>query len=133
MKPLLLPANTPPQFYRGGRYLAELWGTRLPDRYRPEDWVASPVPRFGESSIGLTVLTDGRTLVDALAADPEAWLGPAHVAEYGAHPALLVKLLDAGERLPVHCHRVLDLDGTRRGQWDYGKVSGCRVRLVRKC
>jgi mannose-6-phosphate isomerase len=104
VKPLLLPANTPPQFYRGGRYLAELRGARLPDRYRPEDWVASPVPRFGESSTGLTVLADGRTLVDALAADPDDWLGPAHVAEYGADPALLVKLLDAGERLPVHCH-----------------------------
>jgi mannose-6-phosphate isomerase len=62
--------------------------------------VASPVPRFGESNAGLTVLPDGRTLVDALA----DWLGPAHVAEYGADPAVLVKLLDAGERLPVHCH-----------------------------
>jgi mannose-6-phosphate isomerase len=104
VKPLLLPANTPPQFYRGGRQLAKLRGARLPDRYRPEDWVASPVPRFGESNAGLTVLPDGRTLVEVLAADPDGWLGPAHVAEYGADPALLVKLLDAGERLPVHCH-----------------------------
>ena len=37
-------------------------------------------------------------------ADPEAFLGPDHVARYGADPALLVKLLDAGERLPVHYH-----------------------------
>ena len=32
----------------------------------------------------------------------------------------------------AHCCRVLELDGTRGGQWDEGKVSGCRVRLVRE-
>jgi putative transposase len=45
----------------------------------------------------------------------------------------LVALLVDGIRVAEHCCRVLDLDGTRGGQWDYGKVSGCRVRLVRKC
>jgi hypothetical protein len=30
----------------------------------------------------------------------------------------------------AHCSRVLDLDGTRGGQWDNGKVSGCGVRLA---
>ena len=33
-----------------------------------------------------------------------AWLGPEHVARYGADPGLLTKLLDAGQRLPVHFH-----------------------------
>jgi mannose-6-phosphate isomerase len=37
-------------------------------------------------------------------ADPEAWLGAEHLAAYGPDPAILVKLLDAGERLPVHVH-----------------------------
>src|SRR5262249_13733802 len=59
---------------------------------------------WNEANAGLTHLEDGRTLRDAVAADPEAWLGPAHAARFGADPALLVKLLDAGERLPVHCH-----------------------------
>ena len=36
--------------------------------------------------------------------DPENWLGATHVATFGADTALLVKLLDAGQRLPVHCH-----------------------------
>jgi mannose-6-phosphate isomerase len=40
----------------------------------------------------------------AIEQDPEAFLGPAHVSRYGSDLALLVKLLDAGERLPVHCH-----------------------------
>jgi mannose-6-phosphate isomerase len=37
---------------------------------------------------------------DAIAADPVAYLGPGR----GADPGLLVKLLDAGQRLPVHFH-----------------------------
>jgi hypothetical protein len=32
----------------------------------------------------------------------------------------------------AHCSRVLDLDGTRGGQWDYGKVRVCGVGLVRE-
>jgi mannose-6-phosphate isomerase len=46
----------------------------------------------------------GPLLADVIAADPVAWLGPEHVAGYGADPALLVKLLDAGQRLPLHVH-----------------------------
>ncbi len=33
-----------------------------------------------------------------------SWLGPDHVEYFGSDPALLVKLLDAGQRLPVHVH-----------------------------
>src|ERR671938_667154 len=41
---------------------------------------------------------------DAIAAAPEDYLGPEHVARWGADPGLLVKLIDAGQRLPVHFH-----------------------------
>src|SRR5437868_3763949 len=37
-------------------------------------------------------------LRDAIAADPEAFLGRAHTERFGSDPALLVKLLHAGER-----------------------------------
>src|SRR4029077_11676858 len=37
-------------------------------------------------------------------ADPEGWLGPELHRSFGSEPGLLVKLLDAGERLPVHWH-----------------------------
>src|SRR5262249_59743984 len=60
--------------------------------------------RYGQASAGRSVLPDGTLLADAIAAEPVAWLGAAHVARHGADPALLVKLLDAGERLPVHVH-----------------------------
>lgn len=52
----------------------------------------------------MTRLADGPLLADMIAADPVAWLGTEHVARYGPDPALLVKLLDAGQRLPLHAH-----------------------------
>jgi len=105
MKPVALEANQFPHFYRGGRAIAEFRGRPDPpgDRW-PEDWVASTTSRFGAGSRGLSTLPDGRPLRDAVAADPAGWLGPAHLAAYGPDPNLLVKLLDAGERLVVHCH-----------------------------
>lgn len=109
MVPERLPANQPPaRFYAGGRRIAELrgtdGGTPLSDDHVPEDWVASATTLFGEADLGLTRLADGVLLRDALAADPVGWLGADHVATFGTDPALLVKLLDAGQRLPVHAH-----------------------------
>jgi mannose-6-phosphate isomerase len=49
-------------------------------------------------------LPDGRLLADVIGAESEAWLGPQHVLKFGADTKLLFKLLDAGQRLPVHCH-----------------------------
>jgi mannose-6-phosphate isomerase len=72
--------------------------------FGPEDWVASCTTLHGDHATGLTTLPGGELLRDAVAANPANWLGDAHVARFGADPALLVKLLDAGQRLPVHCH-----------------------------
>src|SRR4051812_14737540 len=103
MTVLALPANQPETFYRGaGRIAAFRSVPDLPDR--PEDWVASTTARFGLAPSGLSVLPDGRVLAEAIAAEPGWWLGPAHVAAYGDNPAILVKLLDAGQRLPLHVH-----------------------------
>jgi mannose-6-phosphate isomerase len=102
VRPLPLPANPIHRFYRGGRRIAALRGLRDGDDRAPEDWVGSVTTAFGSGEMGLSRLEDGRTLPDAIAADIEAFLGPDHVA--GHDPALLVKLLDAGERLPVHFH-----------------------------
>ena len=111
MRPVLLPANTPDTFYRGAGRIEEFRG--LPSSgtvSRPEDWIGSTTTRFGAvrdangAAAGLSVLPDGRLLVDAIATEPERWLGPAHLARYGADPTILVKLLDAGQRLPLHVH-----------------------------
>lgn len=110
MKPIKLPANQPPQFYRGGAAIAALRGASTSDndgggnQFGPEDWVASTTTLYGQQDNGLTRLPDGRWLRDAVTADPTAWLGPRHVATFSDSTALLVKLLDAGQRLPVHFH-----------------------------
>jgi mannose-6-phosphate isomerase len=102
MRPLPLPPNPMPRFYRGGSRIAALRGLPDGDDRAPEDWVGSVTTAFGSAVVGLSHLEDGRTLPEALASDTEAFLGPEHVA--GRDPALLVKLLDANERLPVHFH-----------------------------
>jgi mannose-6-phosphate isomerase len=108
LSPLLLPANQPAdRFYRGGPRVAAFRGERggaAAGDHVPEDWIASVTTQAGETSIGLTRLPDGRLLRDAVAGDPLAWLGQAHVTAFGADPRLLVKLLDPGQRLPVHGH-----------------------------
>ncbi|TVS99957.1 class I mannose-6-phosphate isomerase [Amycolatopsis bartoniae] len=102
--PIKLPANQPPQFYRGGAAIAALRGAESGKEFGPEDWVASTTTLFGQDETGLTKLPDGRWLRDAVRADPESWLGAKHVAAFSDSTALLVKLLDAGQRLPVHFH-----------------------------
>jgi len=105
MRPLILPANQPKhRFYRGGQRIAAFRGTPEWEEFTPEDWVASVTAVFGQSPVGMTVLDDGRTLADAIAADPLPWLGPDHLAAHGNDTLLLVKLLDAGQRLPIHAH-----------------------------
>ena len=104
LAPIALPANQPQQFYRGGASIAALRGVVDDRDFGPEDWVASTTTRFGHAESGLSRLPDGRLLREAVSAQPESWLGNEHVAAFGDSTALLVKLLDAGQRLPVHCH-----------------------------
>ncbi|GAA2642329.1 class I mannose-6-phosphate isomerase [Paractinoplanes durhamensis] len=93
-----LPANQPETFYRGAGRIAEFRNVpALADR--PEDWVGSVTSRFALAPAGLSTLADGRVLAEAIAADPGWWLGPDR-----ADTGVLVKLLDAGQRLPLHVH-----------------------------
>ena len=104
MKPLVLPPNQFHRFYKGGARIDALRGVPEGEDGRPEDWVGSTATSWGSATEGLSRLEDGTVLKTAIEQDPEAFLGPDHVARYGADPAVLVKLLDAGERLPVHYH-----------------------------
>jgi mannose-6-phosphate isomerase len=96
------------RFYRGGALLGRLRGEPEEDGHFPEDWVGSATPARNpgrdDPGEGLSLLADGRVLRDAVEADPVAWLGKEHVDRFGASTGLLVKLLDAAERLPVHAH-----------------------------
>jgi mannose-6-phosphate isomerase len=104
LRPIQLPPNSVPRFYRGGAQIAALRGIEIASERAPEEWVGSATTVFGERELGLSRLADGRLLRDALAADPVDFFGPDHADRHGADPQLLVKLLDAGERLPVHVH-----------------------------
>lgn len=105
MHPIALAANQPAnRFYRGGDRIAAFRRTDHAIPFTPEDWVGSTTSLFGHNELGVTRLPDGRSLRDAIHADPVSWLGAEHVAAYGDDAMLLVKLLDAGQRLPVHAH-----------------------------
>lgn len=118
--PVPVDKNTPPTFYRGAGRIDAFRGLGPAGADRPEDWIASTVTRLGEQVAGLTVLADGTVLRDLVRADPAAWLGRADLED----PALelpLVKLLDAGERLPVHLHPS-DAQALALGVGSHGKA-----------
>jgi mannose-6-phosphate isomerase len=102
--PLVLPPNQFHRFYSGGARIDALRGVPEGEDGRPEDWVGSTATSFGSPTEGLSHLEDGTVLKDLISANADDFLGPEHTRRYGADPALLVKLLDAGERLPVHYH-----------------------------
>jgi len=103
VRPRPLPPNVLRHFYAGGARIAALRGLELDSDHMPEEWIGAVSTMFG-SDRGLSRLEDGTLVRDAVLADPEAYLGAEHVARYGADTALLVKLLDAGQRLPTHFH-----------------------------
>ena len=111
--PLRLSPNRVYRFYRGGAQIDAFRGAADPaDTEFPEDWVGSTTPAVNPpehtwDGEGLsTVEVDGRswTIAELLAQEPELVAGREIVARYGPTTALLVKLLDAGSRLPIHGH-----------------------------
>jgi mannose-6-phosphate isomerase len=88
------------------------WGGRaLPDRYKRhldlgipdgqpigESWEISVEPSFP------SLLDSGERLADVIAEDPVRWLGAAVAETYGGQLPLLVKLVDAADKLSVQVH-----------------------------
>ena len=105
MKPHHLSANNFRHFYQGGPSIAAFRGQNdAGSDSCPEDWIGSTTTRFGDDRFGLSTLPDGRVLRDAIQADGASWLGADHVQRFGNDPGILVKLLDAQQRLIVHTH-----------------------------
>ena len=130
MEPIVLGPNQVHRFYRGGPAIAEFRGIPSEDDHAPEDWVGSATSVLGSEGTGLSMLPDGRTAADAFAADPEPFFGPRHAERFGADPGLLVKLLEAGDRLPVHCHP--DREFARRHlDCPYGKTEAWVIIEIR--
>lgn len=115
--PVRLSSNRPPErFYRGGARIDAFRGESGAAERVPEDWVGSTTTVHGEEVLGLSTLPDGRLLRDAVEADPVGWLGTDHVQRWGADTRLLVKILDAGQRLPVHAHPHDDFAASHLGR-----------------
>ena len=129
--PIVLGPNQPAHFYRGGAGIARLRGIPQPSPYSPEDWVGSTTEMFSRPGGGLTRLDSGETLRAAIAAAPDAFLGPDHVARYGADPALLVKILDTDQRLVVHFHPDRDFAARHLGS-RYGKTEAWIILETRR-
>lgn len=98
-----MEANPVPRFYRGGAMISRFRGIHDGES-APEDWVASMTEARGEGPLGLARLPDGRSLAEVAKTEGLPLFGPDHLDRFGVSPALLVKLLDAGQRLPVHLH-----------------------------
>lgn len=104
--PVRVPENRVPDVFRGGARI-DAFRHRTVRGDGPEDWVGSLTlasegfrRALEVPLLGLSRLEDGTVLRDLVRAGPEAWLGTTRTND----PRLLVKLLDAGERLPVHYH-----------------------------
>jgi mannose-6-phosphate isomerase len=106
LTPLLLPPNIIDHFYRGGERLAAFRGVPAPSERSPEEWLAATVHVAGRPDKGPSRLADGTLFADLVTADPVGWTGSAHRGPdlSPADTGLLVKFLDAGQRLPVHVH-----------------------------
>ncbi|KAL7915346.1 RmlC-like cupin domain-containing protein [Trichoderma velutinum] len=130
MAPILLPPNHPPRrFYAGGAQISAFRQRQSPiGSHEPEDWVASTTCCRGQGNVGMTRLPDGTMLADAVASEPEKWLGADHVAKYGPDTKLLVKLLDAGQRLPVHAHPHVDW-ASKHLQRKHGKAEAWYILM----
>ncbi|HET7474371.1 MAG TPA: class I mannose-6-phosphate isomerase [Candidatus Limnocylindrales bacterium] len=110
-RPWRLLPNRVSRFYRGGLLLGRFRGQSDPvDSDRPEDWIGSATrawtppgdPPTDEGLSDADVAGSVRRIADVLAADPVGVAG-ADLAPTGT-TGVLVKLLDAGIRLPVHAH-----------------------------
>lgn len=121
--------------YLGGSALSTLHGETGEDGHFPEEWIMSVV---AARNAGREHLTEGlshlygtdMTLKAWLAADPAAALGAAHTARNGAHPGVLVKLIDAAERLTVQVHpdrvKAMELFGSAYGKTECWHILGGR-------
>ncbi len=113
------PMNTPIKLeptrawrtYNGGKMLDILHGVEEPaDSHFPEEWIISTVAarnpgREEFTGEGLSRLEgSGFLLTDLIASCPTQMLGTRHVNAVGENMGVLVKLLDAAERLTVQVH-----------------------------
>jgi mannose-6-phosphate isomerase len=109
-RPHRMASNRVPFFYSGGENIDKFRGEQA-ELQSPEDWVASmtavvetALPPDAPRDTGVSRLPDGTSMRVAVEEDPIGWLGADLAARFDGNSALLVKLIDPGQRLPVHFH-----------------------------
>ena len=96
--------------YIGGSQIDALHGVTAEDSLFPEEWIISMVTarnsgREDFPDEGMSFLEEETlSLREYIAQDPAAALGEAHCRTVGETTGVLVKLIDAGERLTVQAH-----------------------------
>lgn len=125
MKPLILPPNPIQHFYRGGDRIAALRGIVAASDHQPEEWLAATVSRFDDPVVGLALTAEGSYLRDVITDNPTEWVGP-QLGRDQSDVGILVKLLDARQRLPVHVHPERDFARTHL-DCPYGKTEAWYV------
>ncbi len=108
--PLLLERAGAWRTYLGGSLIRALHGeSDTPDDHFPEEWIMSAVrarnPGREEITEGLSAVRGTSvTLAELIEMNPASMLGETHVRKYGSSMGVLVKLLDAAERLTIQVH-----------------------------
>lgn len=125
MNPVLLPPNPVQHFYRGGDRIAALRGIVPETDHQPEEWLGATVSRFGDTTTGLAITDSGALLRDLVTTDPTGWVGRVGGRDAG-DVGILVKLLDARQRLPVHVHPNREF-AARHLDCPYGKTEAWYV------
>lgn len=119
-KPLRIAPARAWRTYQGGSMIAALHGEAAEDSHFPEEWLMSTVTARnpGREHIveGLSMTADGQSLREIIAADPEGILG-----EGRQETGMLMKLIDAAERLSVQVHPTR-ADAMRLFQSPFGKT-----------
>lgn len=123
--------------YVGGKLLNIMYDSyEIEDNHYPESWIASitearnPDYKAGE---GLSFIENSNeTLLGVIRSKPAYYLGPKHVKTYGDNTGILVKFLDAAERLTIQVHPD-KLKARKLFQSDFGKTEAWHIlggRLV---
>lgn len=138
-QPLQFKPNRVWRTYLGGAVLDRMEGRPEPrDSHTPEDWIASttrannPQPTSPDEGLSLCD-TDGQSLpfAELLRADPQFYLGKAHMDAHGPELGILVKYLDAAVRLHIQAHPTAEFARARLGS-PHGKAEAYYILSVRE-
>ena len=124
--------------YIGGSQIDAIHGVpNRGDSQFPEEWIMSVVSarnagreKIQNEGMNLVAGTD-TTLKDVIASAPRQMLGDAHFATYGANTGVLIKIIDAAERLTIQAHptkeSALRLFGSPFGKTECWHILGGRT------